>query len=274
MILFDFISKNNFGDIDIILDVAGDDNNPIYHNSSGLLQTSRRYRYLLCYPVKSFNIYECDNILKHMDDDTYCNICIDMSLGRPTILSKMTFLYRYLKTMVSKALSRKNIRVTCRRLFIDKYYIQQFSDEYCEISNLPASLSRSVKFPNEPGAIDMYNADIVEKFGRYRYRQPIFRVHVYKSMDMSLDNEFINDDYIDPTMVFTLDRNPKPIQPYDVVSRRLKGNIIPEGRVNELVEFVKNNYDVFIEAWHTHPSEFGSPKLGIELSRIKRLIDE
>lgn len=59
-------------------------------------------------------------------------------------------------------------------------------------------------------------------------------------------------------MVFTLEPEQKWLQDYDVVRKRLKGNIKSKEEIQLYVDFVKHNYKIFRAAWDYDQPEFNA----------------
>jgi hypothetical protein len=233
-------------------------------NSSYLIG---RFSNLLCSRVVNFDsedVYESVNT----DNEnqimyTRYNILVD----KPNIMDVIIGFIKF--RLMNLNLTRYNIAVFLNRIFYDKYYIPYSEDLYDNM------VDRDLLYKYDDGKIYIYSENIKDA----NYKQPVFRVGVYSKVnDDKIRTPLFSpkqDEYenIDSTMVFTLEENPKPLQKYEDVSRRLNGNIISRERLDELVNFVSDNYYEFIKAWYVDTRKVGTLSKGYdetELVCVKR----
>ena len=277
MILYDYIrherSWNNH--VTVTIENGYCDTSQVFDDNIAFLATSPKYKYLMSHKVFTYNSYECDPIIVNIDDHMKfeCKIGTDIRLGKSSLFGIIKYKLLHVYDIWSYRLSRYNMLPNLLRLTIDKYYSTFNDTEYSDIRNFPHIAYESVDYPNEGGRVLVYNADTVHRYGYGRFKCPVFRIDVYMRKNEDADKlhrPFNNDELdIDTTAVYTLDPTPRPLRSYDEMKRRLKGNVISECRFNELIEFVRNNYDALLDAWYTHPSQFGTPEYGVDHSRIK-----
>lgn len=210
----------------------------------------------------------------NLDEDVVCDLRFIIDVEKPTIFTKLK--YKFL-TIYQEYFCRNSpldyikykLKIILTRKFIDEYYLPD-NIEFSSSSTITTEFIKPIG-SRLGGQVNTYTAD-----NNSRYKFPIFRIvviqhnnsDVYK-LSGPLSGKKIEPDLVDITMVFTLEQEPKPLQNYIDVKERLKGNIISEERLNQLIGFVKDNYDLFIEAWYIHPSQFGTFSKGFDESKLK-----
>ena len=65
------------------------------------------------------------------------------------------------------------------------------------------------------------------------------------------------EDYCDYCIPFTIKEHPKPLISYDIVKRRLRGNILPQTEIDHLIKFISYNYKELLRVWYMDPYRLG-----------------
>lgn len=263
MQLVDLLSTMSLNCRLVIYDIDNDYES-VYDDTS--LSLKRDFSSLLCRRVKSVDIDNCDNPINIDKNHTVDYVC-SVDTYSPSIVDKII---GYIKFKVGK-INRYDILVLLNKLLYGKYYIPLHPLLYD--NKIDRELIGGY---DKPGDIFVYTKNITDS-NLFNLKTPIFRLRVINRVN---DEEipipiFKPDiwpgDNIDTTMVFTLEKHPVPLQTYESVKRRLRGNIITEERVNELVEFVSLNYDELRRAWDIDTDTFGTLSKGFDESKLVSL---
>lgn len=165
---------------------------------------------------------------------------------------------------------RRDIMILMNKIFYrDKYYIPLISDLYDNHPDYKFNV-----WNKDSERILIYNKSIRD-CSLVKQTEPIFRILVYE-YNGSIDNIKIPifhpdnslGDNVDLTMAFSLEPIPKPLQSYEMVKRRLNGNIISQERITDLVNFVSLNYEEFRKAWDIDTNKINTYVKGFDDDRL------
>ena len=246
--------------------------------------------YLLCSEYKKYRFYLVDTISVELEknivtrlnsdelssDTTYSDNVIRMyvhSPQPPLRWAKITLKNLYYK--IRQKFSFENIRLFIIHHFFDKYYTPE--DNYLDFM-MPNSLpSNSMILKDGRNCGGLFTL-VTKNTNFLKIKKPYFKLWVYRNKDDDIDipelpNQYgtSNDYRFDYTMAFSLEPNPKPLQSYEKISKRLDGNIRPWDEIEDLLKFVTLNYDLFIEAWNTDTSKMGAYEYGFDISKLRTL---
>ena len=283
MILYEYLITfdgcNHNVELDLIVsndNINGLRTDDVYANSMQyLLNSSEFSKYMAC-EVTSALVCKSDNIKFYRDPDNCCSTDMvhEIIIRKPSISNKLSYYIKLLKERVRTTYRSVDGKYNIFRILLNKYSLID-TQETWYMSSFRNSLPYNHPMFSEgkSGDICTYTADVVYRYALNRYKKPIFRLRVLHPTNNKME-ELLNNAgecIVDDSMVFTLEENPRPIQSYESVKRRLKGNIISEERVQQLVNIVSKNYDEILTAWYSHPSKFGScyNEYGLNIRELK-----
>ena len=275
MTLYDYLAilYNCNDSIELLLHESVD---PIYDGSTQYLLNSIEFNKLMSYRIVYASVSKTDEIKFYTNPTSIQSTVIshEVYLKKPSIISKISYYINLLKDRIRTTYRSVDGKYNIFRIIGNKYSLVDTQETWYMSSFRNSLPANNTTFSiNKPGDICTYTADVVYRYALNRYKNPIFRLKVLNRTNGNFDNLFSTNGecLVDDSMVFTLEKNPRPLQSYQSIKRRLKGNVISEERIIELVNIVSMNYDEILAAWYSHPSKFGScyNEYGLNIQELK-----
>ena len=263
--LLNHLSRN----LRIVIKTA-DDDEVLFDNSINYLLTERKdLLQLSIYSCCSINYLDDDKIKYHIDKNNTCDIKLIIRVNKPNIISKISYyllkLIDWIKTNVCYDMIKRVVIIKIIRIIFNKWYDPECNLPLMTNYDIPAVVTKT-----NVSRVIIYSRDIWLMHD-FKYKYPIFRIYVLDHNESYKYLGFISSytEYADATMIFTLEPNPRWLQDYDKIKYQLQGNIISKEEIQRLVDFVKDNYGLFKEAWDTNTYQFGTHFAGFDITKIK-----
>lgn len=269
MIIYNLLTEIG-SNIRVIVE-SSKDQTVLFDDSSDYLLTERKdLSQLSIYSCCLINNLDDDDVIRHIDDKyNVCDVGLRIQVNPINPISFICYKLSVFKNWIKYNLFYENIKriliTKFIRIFFNKWYVPDCDLPFMTNKDISANITKTDRV-----RVTIYSRDIWLQHN-FKYKFPIFRIDVldYKHPFKYLGFIDSETEYVDTTMIFSLEPNPKWLQDYNKIKQQLQGNIISKDEIQKLVDFVANNYDLFRSAWDVNTRKFGTFSAGYDMSKIK-----